>query len=123
VITDGAGFTVTDYVVAILPVVNALQIDTDDIQARLPAALVGGRMDSSVGAIASGPVDTILDDQIGDGTVTVRQALKLLVATLGGKLSGAATTTVTIRNAADTADVVVATVDASGNRSAVTLTL
>lgn len=32
---------------------NTLQTDTDDIQTRLPAALVGGRMDSSVGAMAA----------------------------------------------------------------------
>lgn len=32
---------------------NTLQADTDDIQTRLPAALVSGRMDSSVGAMAS----------------------------------------------------------------------
>lgn len=31
-----------------------VQADTDDLQTRLPAALVGGRMDSSVGAYASG---------------------------------------------------------------------
>ena len=73
--------------------------------------------------LAASAVDEILDDTIGDSTVTVRQALKLLVATLGGKLAGAGTTTITIRNVADTADVVAATVDASGNRTAVTLTL
>jgi hypothetical protein len=44
------------------------------------------------------------------------------MATLAGKLSGAATTTITIRNSADTADVIVATVDTNGNRSAITLT-
>lgn len=33
--------------------VAAVQADTDDIQARLPAALVSGRMDSSVGAMAA----------------------------------------------------------------------
>lgn len=32
---------------------TAIQADTDDIQTRLPAALVGGRMDSSVGAMAA----------------------------------------------------------------------
>ena len=35
-----------------------VQSDTDDIQTRLPAALVGGRMDSSVGAYASGMTPT-----------------------------------------------------------------
>ncbi len=75
------------------------------------------------GALASGAIDAILDEQIGDGSVTMRQALKLLVATLGGKLTGAGTTTITIRDAADSTDRVVATVDSSGNRSAVTLSL
>lgn len=32
---------------------NTLQADTDDIQTRLPAALVSGRMDASVGAMAA----------------------------------------------------------------------
>jgi hypothetical protein len=72
--------------------------------------------------LAAGAVDEILDDTIGDGTITVRQALRILIAGMAGKLSGAATTTVTIRNLADSADVVVATVDANGNRSAVTVT-
>lgn len=35
---------------------SALQADTDDIQTRLPAALVSGRMDSSIGAVASGAI-------------------------------------------------------------------
>lgn len=32
-------------------------ITTDDVQARLPAALVGGRMDSSVGAVVNGAIE------------------------------------------------------------------
>lgn len=103
---------------------TAIEADTQDIQSRLPAALVGGRMDATVDAtgMEAGAIDAILDDTIGDGTLTVRQALRVLVAGMAGKLSGAATTTITIRNVADTADVVVATVDSSGNRSAVTVT-
>lgn len=73
-------------------------------------------------SLHSSAVDEILDDTIGDGTLTARQALRVVVAALAGKLSGAATTTITIRNAADSADVIVATVDADGNRSAVTVT-
>jgi hypothetical protein len=38
---------------AITTAVAAVQADTDNIQTRLPAALVGGRMDSSVGAMAA----------------------------------------------------------------------
>lgn len=37
-------------------VVDAIEVDTQDIQARIPAALVSGRMDASVGAMAAGVV-------------------------------------------------------------------
>lgn len=35
---------------------TAIQADTDDIQTRLPAALVGGRMDSNIGAVTAGVI-------------------------------------------------------------------
>lgn len=73
-------------------------------------------------ALSSAGVDAILDDAV-EGAYTFRQFLRLFAASLGGKLSGAATTTVTIRNVSDSKNVVVATVDADGNRSAVTLDL
>lgn len=53
---------------------------------------------------------------------TLRQAVRLTAAAVAAKLSGAATTTVTIRALDDSADRITATVDANGNRSAVTLT-
>lgn len=96
-------------------------VETVTAGAITAAAIATGAIDAD--ALAADAVDEILDEQIGDSTVTMRQALKLLVATLGGKLSGAATTTITIRNYADTTDVVSATVDANGNRTATTLTL
>lgn len=67
-------------------------------------------------------IAAFLDTTIGDGTITVRQALRVGIAVLAGKLSGAATPTVTIRNLADSANVVVATTDADGNRTAVVVT-
>ncbi|RWB66558.1 hypothetical protein [Mesorhizobium sp.] len=36
--------------------IAGVQSDTDNIQTRLPAALVGGRMDSSIGAVATGVI-------------------------------------------------------------------
>jgi hypothetical protein len=36
--------------------VAAVQADTDNLQTRVPAALVGGRMDSSIGAVAAGVI-------------------------------------------------------------------
>ena len=64
-------------------------------------------------------LDAYMGDEPSDAMLA---ALRVLVAGMAGKLSGAATATVTIRNLADSADVVVATVDADGNRSAVTVT-
>lgn len=141
--------------------ITSIQTDTNDIQARLPAALVGGRIDSAVGALANDVItaasiataaldadalaadavaeivaaisfpsvptanqnaDALLDRTAGvEATFTVRQALRLMLAALAGKLSGAATTTVTIRAADDSKDRLVATVDADGNRTALTL--
>lgn len=56
VVTDAAGATVGVDVVAVKAETASIQADTNDIQARIPAALVGGRIDASVGAIAA---DTI----------------------------------------------------------------
>ena len=69
--------------------------------------------------------DAILDATDAVETdVTVRQALRIMAAALGGKVSGAETTTITFRNAsADDTDRIVATVDVDGNRTAVTLDL
>ena len=61
---------------------------------------------------------------LADGDIdgyTLEEAMKICLAALAGKVSGAGTTTVTIRSADDTADRIVATVDTNGNRSAVTL--
>ncbi len=56
--------------------------------------------------------------------LTLRQALRLVAAATAGKLSGGGSTTVTIRNAvADSKDRVIATVDSSGNQSAITYDL
>lgn len=56
------------------------------------------------------------------GALTFDQMIKVMSAVLAGVASGMAGNTGTFRNLIDTADVVVATQDASGNRSVVTLT-
>lgn len=139
--------------------IAGIQSDTDNIQTRLPAALVGGRIDASVGAypgntaqtgdnfarlgapagasvsvdiaavkadIAAVPTanqnaDALLDRSSGvETSFTPRQSLRLMLSALTGKLSGAATATVVIRNTPDTKNRITAAVDANGNRTAVT---
>jgi hypothetical protein len=84
------------------------------------AAFAAGAIDAA--ALNASAVDKILDELIGDSGITMRQALKVVVAALVGKLSGVGTGTITIRNVADTTDVIVASVS-GGNRTSVTLTL
>jgi hypothetical protein len=69
--------------------------------------------------------DALLDrtDAVETG-LTPRSALKVALAATGGKVSGAATTTNTFRNAvADTKNRIIATVDSDGNRTAITYDL
>lgn len=56
-----------------------------------------------------------------DGAITVAQALAVIMAACAGKASGLGTTTATFRDINDTRNAIVATVDADGNRSAVTI--
>ena len=191
---------------------NTVQADTDDIQTRLPAALVSGRMDGSVGAMAAnvltaaainaaalngkgdwnigktgyaltsaeedaivnkvwdeltsegrtassygllvqtiaGYIDTevaaikaktdnlpatpaaagdqmaltaaavdLIHDDAYEGALTLRQIVRIRLAASAGKADGLAGTTVHFRDQADAKNRVTATVDASGNRTAV----
>ena len=66
----------------------------------------------------------LLDTEIVETGLTLRQALRLVTAATAGKISGGGTATVTIRNAvADGADRIVAEVDSAGNRTAITYDL
>ncbi len=77
------------------------------------------------GALASGIVTLApsgLDAIAIEEGLNARKALAIISAALAGTLSGASTTTVTINGANTTTPRIVATVDASGDRSSVTLT-
>ena len=119
-----------------------IEAQTDDIGAAgaglTAAGITAAGVRSAVG-LASANLDTQLDAlptaaenaaallDLSNGVetgVTPRQALRLLAAAIGGELAGAATTTVTIKAANNNGTTrVTATVDASGNRSALTLNL
>lgn len=56
-----------------------------------------------------------------EGSLDVQDVLRIMLAATAGKLSGAGTGTVSIRDLLDGKDRIVATTDAQGNRSAITL--
>lgn len=71
---------------------------------------------------ANATADALLDRTDGVETGrTLRQALRLMLASLAGKLNGAGTTSVHIRDTNDTKDRIIATVDTDGNRASVAL--
>ena len=78
---------------------------------------------ASMNADASTEIVTTLLATAVDGTTTVAESFRLQNSALGGKASGLAGLTAAYRDLADTKDRIVATVDADGNRTAVTRTL
>jgi len=63
----------------------------------------------------------ILDEQIVETGLSVRETLRICLAALAGKVSGAAGATITFRSTPDHKNRIVADVDADGNRTSVTL--
>ena len=69
--------------------------------------------------LAADAVDEILDEVV-EGTITVRQAIRILLSGMAGKSTGGGTATLTFRDVADLKARITATVDANGNRTAIT---
>ena len=87
------------------------------------AYIVDTNLDAAITTLptANENADALLDRANGVETGhTPRQSFRLMLAALAGKLSGASTTTVTIRDVGDSKNRIVATVDSSGNRTAIT---
>jgi hypothetical protein len=114
------------------------------LNAATPASVVGavGSVTGNVGGNVTGSVGSVvgltaanLDVAVStrstfdpsvtvvEGSTTWRQAARGWNSALFGKASGLSTTTAVFRDVADTKDRITATVDTSGNRSAVTLDL
>ena len=110
------------------PVLLEIQLTDFDLNDASPNVTVNDMATDSLTAAAikadagAEIADAILDEVVV-GSYTMRQLLKVMAAAMAGKATGGGTTSVTFRGVDDTSDVIVATVDANGNRSAVTLTV
>lgn len=71
-------------------------------------------------ALSAAGIDSILDEVV-EGALTHRQILRLLLASIGAKVSGGGTATIVFRDVGDTKDRITATVDLNGNRTAMTV--
>lgn len=114
--------TVAEFEARTLPAANYFDPAADTVVNVTTVATVNalGTDAVSAAALAAGAVDEILDEVI-EGTITLRQAIRIILARLVNKASGGGTTTLTFRDVADSKPRVTMTVDADGNRSAVTL--
>jgi hypothetical protein len=86
-------------------------------------APVGASIAADIAALptANGNADALLDRAAGVETGwTLRQAARIMLSVLAGKASGLATATAVYRDMADSKNRISATVDSSGNRTAVT---
>jgi hypothetical protein len=77
------------------------------------ASSIGGATPLSPEGLAASLLDT---NEIETG-YSLRESLRLILSALAGKVSGAGTTTISIRDVNDAVDRIVATVDTNGNRT------
>jgi hypothetical protein len=98
------------------------QTSVDTVDSNVDAILVdtGTTIPAQITALNDISVADILAAGDVDG-YTIEETLKLCLAALAGKLSGAGTATILIRAADDSKNRITATVDSNGNRSAITL--
>jgi len=89
--------------------------DIDDILTD-----TGTTLPNAISGLNDITADNVLDATV-EGTYSLKEVLRIMSGVLAGKLSGGGTTTLTFRDISDSLNRVVATVDASGNRSAITI--
>ena len=121
---------------------DTAELQTDDIPGKITTAhsTTNGKID-----VVDGIVDNILTDtgttlvaqitalnnlsitdifeRVIEGSTTFEQTMRGIVSVCFGIASGGGTNSIKFRNIADDTDRIIATVDASGNRTAVTLDL
>lgn len=107
----------------IFDVENAILVQN---QVQIIAQNSAGLIVTTTGSGLSAAQDTKLTEVHGElraieGGEHHSWFMRIFLAALGNKLAGAATTTITMRDKADTKDRITATVDADGNRGPVTL--
>jgi hypothetical protein len=81
---------------------------------------VEGTTDYSVAVTPESIAQATWEEEI-ENSYTAKEAIRIVLATLAGKVSGAGTSTITFRDINDSKDRLVADVDGTGNREAITI--
>lgn len=112
---DSSGNPIVDNGRTVQDEINVVAYDPNDATAL---GLSNLNLSTLIPAIVTGLLDGSNSVETGQ---TVRQSFRLMLSALAGKLSITGGTTVKIRDVNDTKDRITATVDATGQRTAVTL--
>lgn len=121
-VTGNVGGNVVGSVASVTNAVTVGTINANTITAAsIAASALNGKGDWNVGKTGYSLAGAGLDSIVVETGLNARQALSVIAASAAGTLNGAATTTITIDGAGVATDRIVATVDANGNRTAVTL--
>ena len=98
-------------------VIDGATIDGQTVDAFIGSFSIENRS-QIVSEISAAALDSIWDEVI-EGTITARQAKRLMLSVLTGKSGGGGGATLTFQDMADSKPRISATVDANGNRTAV----
>lgn len=93
---------------------------TNKVQGVVLCDTTNTNTDKTGYALSAAGIDSIHDEVI-EGSLTSRQITRILLAVLAGKSTGGGTVTLVFRDAADSKPRITATVDANGNRTAMTV--
>ncbi|MFA5187042.1 MAG: hypothetical protein WC551_11220 [Patescibacteria group bacterium] len=109
-------------VTAAVPTAAAIRAEIDSSSTQLAAILAdtGTTVPGLIAALNNIAAADVLAVTV-EGSLTLAQSIRLILAVMAGKSTGGGTTEVTFRDTGDTTDRIVATVDADGNRTALTL--
>jgi hypothetical protein len=107
--------------VSLAEVIRAIHADVTGLNGSVMVGTNGANTDKTGFSLSAAGIDSIHDEEVdNDGTaISLRGAIKLLLAVLTGKSSGGGTATLAFRDVNDAKNRISATVDADGNRTAV----
>jgi hypothetical protein len=100
--------------------VGAIKTQTDKLTFDGSNNISAIVVDKTGFSLSTAGIDAIIDEVI-EGTLTLRQAVRIFTSALAGKSAGGGTATLTFQDVADTKPRITATVDANGNRTAMTV--
>lgn len=109
-----ASGAITDVKIA-TDAITAAKIATDAITEIQNGLATSAQLGTNGSALSAIPARTV------EGTIDEIEAARLILAAIAGKSTGGGTATITFRDVADSKARITATVDGSGNRTAVTL--